>query len=174
VALRLWGLILLVDAVGLLPGVLLALRATPWPAEQAELIRAQQYGTIAHLIVLAILAIALLRWADPIAQRAIPATANLEARVTASQLLEVGFALVGVSFLIRGVEQAAVLAYSLPGDRGSTGAFEYLWEARADGMVTAIVDLFAGLILSLGRAGLAGGWARVRSLVGGGRGLTRG
>jgi hypothetical protein len=174
VALRVWALMLLVDAVGALPGVLLALRATPWPAEQAELIRAEQYAAIVRLVVLGGLAVALLKWADPISRRAIPATAQLEARLTASQLLEVGLALVGVGFLIRGVEQAAVLAYSLPGDRGDAGVIEYLWDARAEGMVAAIVDLLAGLVLSLGRAGLTRAWTWIRGVVGGGGGLTRG
>jgi hypothetical protein len=174
VALRIWGLVLLLGAVATIPGSILAARATPWPPEQAELIRASQNASMFQLGASAILGLCLLLWADAVAHWAIPETSDVHIGVDTPQLLTVGLVLVGVGILIQGLEASATLAYVLmrKPEGIEIGAPSYLWERQSETMVKAVVDVVAGATLVLGRAGLARALAQVRSIVKTGHGLT--
>jgi len=174
VALRIWGVILLLGALAATPGTILLARATPWPPEQAGFIRTSQNASMFHLGASAILGLCLLLWAEGVARQAIPETRDLHIGVDTSQLLTVGLAVVGVAIFIQGLGEAATLGYVLlrkpPGVE--IGTAEYLWERQSENMVKAVVDIGAGAILVLGRAGLARAWAQARSIVTTGHGLT--
>ena len=174
VALRIWGVVLLLSAVAAIPGSILAARAAAWPPEQAAFIRATQNASMFHLAASAILGLCLLLWADGVARLAIPETPHVQIGVDTSQLLTVGLVLVGVGFLVQGLGDSASLAYVLM--RKPQGVEiavpSYLWQQQSETMVRAGVDLVAGATLVLGRAGLTRAWAHVRSIVRTGHGLT--
>jgi hypothetical protein len=84
--------------------------------------------------------------------------------------------LVGAVTLVHGLGEAAALGYVLRGkpkwvDMGNT---QYLWERQSEAMVRACVKIMAGVVLLLGRRGLARSWAQLRSAARTGRGLTSG
>jgi hypothetical protein len=166
VALRIWGLILLLGAAVALPGTIVAARATLAPQEQEAFIRASQIASMLTLGATATLGLCLLLWADSIARVAIPETAHVQVGVDASQLLSVGLALVGIVTFVHGLEDAVWLAYVLSAKPqwAEVGAFSYLWERQSESMVRATVNIVAGAILALGRHGIARAWAEVRSI----------
>jgi hypothetical protein len=176
VALRVWGLILLLSVISALPGVIMGLTASAYPDEQAAFIRASQVGTLLTLLANAALGAATLLWAETVAKLALPETAPIAVDVDAGQLLSVGLALVGAVTLMCGLEEVAGLGYVLR--RKPSGVdlsnTQYLWERDAEAMVRACVKVAAGLILLLGRSGISRSWAQVRSIAQTGRGLTRG
>ena len=174
VALRIWGVVLLLGAVASVPGSILAARAAAWPPEQAEFIRASQNASMFQLAASAILGLCLLLWADRVAGWAIPETPHAQIGVDASQLLTVGLALVGVGLLVQGLEASASLGYVLMRKPQGVdiGGPSYLWEQHSERMVRAGVDVVAGVTLVLGRAGFTRAWAQVHSFVKTGHGLT--
>ena len=125
VALRIWGLLLLLGAAVALPGTIVAARAALAPQEQADFIRASQTASMLSLGATATLGLCLLLWADSIARLVIPETVHIQVGLDASQLLTVGLALVGVVTLIHGLEDAAWLAYVLSAIRPPGGIMRH-------------------------------------------------
>jgi hypothetical protein len=176
VALRIWGLEVLLDVACVMPRTVLVARVTPSPPEQGELIRAAQQGDWFNLAVMVILGLCLLLWADVLARLAIPPTPEVRVGVDVGQLLTVGLVLVGVYTLIQGLENTAGAAYVVANKpKGpEVDAFSYVWERKSDEIVKAVVDVLVGLTLVLGRAGLVNTWAQVRSFARTGHGVERG
>ena len=174
VALRIWGVVLLLGAVAAIPGSILVARAAASSPEQAGFVRAAQNASMFHLAASAILGLCLLLWADGVARWAIPETPQVQVGVDTSQLLTVGLVLVGVGLLVQGLENSATVGYVLmrKPQGAEIGAASYLWERQSETIVKAGVDVVAGITLVLGRAGLARAWAQVRSIVRTGHGLT--
>jgi hypothetical protein len=176
VALRVWGLVLLLTAVLAIPVVIMGMTAAAYPEEQAGFIRASQMGSLLNLLAATGLGACLLLWADRLARLALPETGPIQLGVDQVQLLSIGLALVGAVTLVGGLEDAAGLGYVLSGkpkwtDMGNT---QYLWQRESEAMVRAGVKILAGCVLLLGRSGLARTWAQLRSVARTGRGLTRG
>ena len=176
VALRVWGLLLLLTTISAIPVVIMGMRATPYPDDQAAFIRASQMGSLLSLLANVALGLCLLLWADWVAGLALPETAPIQVGVDQSQLLSVGLALVGAVTLVNGLGDAAGLGYVLQGKPkwGDISNTQYLWERESEAMVRAGFNILVGCILLLGRSGLARAWAEVRSIARTGRGLTRG
>jgi len=175
VALRVWGLILLLSAISVIPVVVVEMTASAYPEEQASLIRASQMSSLLSLLANVAIGICLLLWAEGLARLALPQTAPLQVGVDQPQLMSVGLALVGAVTLVNGLGDAAGLGYVLSskpawGDISNT---EYLWARESEAMVRATVNIVAGGVLLLGRNGLARAWAQFRSVARTGRGLTR-
>jgi hypothetical protein len=176
VALRVWGLVLLLGTITVIPGVILSMTAAAYPEDQAAVIRASQMSSLLHLLAGVALGLCLLLWADGLARLALPDTTLIHLGVSQAELLAVGLALVGAVTLVHGLSDAAGLGYVLRskpkwGDLSNT---QYLWEREAEAMVRAGVNVLAGCVLLLGRNGLARTWAQLRSIARTGRGLTRG
>jgi hypothetical protein len=167
VALRMWGLVLLLGSVAALPGSILLARASPGPPEQAEFIRGSQNAVLFQLTASVILGLCLLLWADAVTRWFIPETPSIQVGVDMSQLLTVGLVLVGVGILIQGLGDSVASGYVLmrKPQGAEPGPLSYLWERQSETLVRAVVDMVAGTILVLGRARLARGWAQVRSMV---------
>jgi hypothetical protein len=164
VALRIWGLVLLLGAATAVPGSILTARASPGAGDQAELIRATQTAFAFHLVATAVLGLSLLVWADSVARWAVPETAMVHVGVDMSELLTVGLALVGIVTFIRGFGDAVVSGYVLmrKPQAEEPGALSYLWERQSETLVRAVVDIIAGALLALGRGGIVRAWAQVR------------
>jgi len=176
VALRVWGLVLLLGVLSAVPGLIMGFTAAVYPEEQAGFVRASQIGSLLSLLASAALGAGVLLWAELVAKLAVPQTTAISVGVDAPQLLSVGLALVGAVTLVSGLGEAAALGYVLRTkpiglDLSNT---QYLWERDSEAMVRACVKIAAGIVLLLGRSGLARTWAQVRAIAGTGRGLTRG
>ena len=166
VALRIWGVVLLLGAVAAIPGSILAARAAASQPARAEFVRAAHNASMFHPGASVILGLCLPLWADGVARWAIPETPPVQIAVGTSQLLTVGLVLVGVGLLVQGLEESASLGYALMRKPQGVeiGAASYLWDWQSETMVKAGVDVVAGATLVLGRTGLARAWAQVRSL----------
>jgi hypothetical protein len=173
VALRIWGVVLLLQALAAVPGVVLAIKATSGPEESAQFGHAVQNALLCQLGASAILALCLLLWAESIARRAVPETAPLQLGLEASQLLSIGLLLVGVVTLIQGLKDAASLAYALATKPKwvEASATSYLWERECGTVVSAAVNSLAGIVLILGRSGISRAWAQLCSLAQTGHGV---
>jgi hypothetical protein len=176
VALRVWGLVLLLGTISVIPAVIMSMTAAAYPEDQAALIRAGQMSSLLSLLANVALGLCLLLWADGLARLALPETATIQVGVSQAELLSVGLALVGAVTLVHGLGDAAGLGYVLRGKPkwGDISNTQYLWERESEAMVRAGVNILAGCVLLLGRNGLARTWAQLRSIAQTGRGLTRG
>ena len=175
VALRIWGLVLLLCLITEIPGLILGMTATPYPDEAAGFIRASQTGSILAALVTTIVVLCVLRWAEWIARRAVPETAAIRLGLDVSQVLSVGLALLGAVTLLSGLEDSAVVGYVLAAKPSwvDGGDMSYLWEHEPQSMVRPGFKILAGVTLLLGRRGFARAWAEVRSVARTGSGLTR-
>ncbi len=174
VALRIWGVILLLQALATAPGAVLTTRAAAaLPAGQESFIHASQVAFLFQLAAGVILGLCLLLWADSLARVTIPQTESLRVGADASQLLAMALVIVGLFTLIRGLEGLAGLGYMLSQKPrwDETDKLSYLWDRQSETMVRAVVDVLAGAVLVFGRRGLARSWAQVRSVVRTGHGL---
>jgi hypothetical protein len=175
VALRVIGLVLLVGVISSIPVVVMGFTVESYAPEHEGFMRASQMGSLLSLLVSTALGVSLLLWAEPLARFALPESATLSIGVDERQLLSVGLALIGALILVHGIEGVASLGYLLLGkpkgiDMGNT---EYLWERESEAMVRACVKIVLGVVLLLGRTGLARTWAQIRSIARTGHGLTR-
>ena len=176
VALRIWGLFLLLGAVAAAPAAVLSIRATSWGGEQmARALYAAQAPFLFQLAATAIVGLCLLLWAESVARRAIPETEPLQFGVNASQLLSIGLTLLGLFILIRGLEAGTSLVHALTQKPplAEPGTMSYLWDKAPETMARAVVDIVVGAVLVFGRSGFGRAWAQLRSLARTGHGLTR-
>jgi hypothetical protein len=175
VGLRIWGLVLLLEALATVPGVVLAIRATLGEGDAARFSHAVQNALLCQVGASAILGLCLLLWAESIARHTLPETAPLQLGVDASQLLSIGLLLVGVVTLIHGLKETAGLAYVLATKPKwvEASASSYLWERESRTVASAAVNVLAGFVLILGRNGFARAWAQLRSIVQTGHGLRK-
>jgi hypothetical protein len=174
VALRIWGLILLLGVATSTPAAVLVARANSSYSEEMQLVvHNSQVAILFQLAASAILGLCLLIWAEGIARTVIPQTAPLHLGVDASQLLSIGLLLVGVVTLIQGLKEAASLLYVLATKPKGVelSAIAYLWERECGTVIPAAVNLLAGIILIFGRSGFARAWAQLRSLARTGHGV---
>jgi len=169
VALRIWGLVLLLEAIAAVPASALMVRAIPVDAEPTRFGRVVLF----QLAASAILGPCLLLWAESIARLTIPETAPLQLGVDAAQLLSIGLLLVGVVTLLQGLKEAPGLAYVLATKPKwvEASATSYLWERESQAVVPAAVNVLAGIILIVGRSRFARAWAQLRSIAQTGHGL---
>jgi hypothetical protein len=164
VALRVWALVLLLGVITSIPGTVMVLGAVPYPPEAAGFIRTTQLASLIESGVTAALALSLLLWGDLLARRAIPHTPTLAVGLDAAQLLAVGATLVGVYVGMRGIAEVTGVAYVVARRPDQVTGVPYLWENQSRRVIAAAVDIVLGVLLVLGRDGIAATWARLRSV----------
>ena len=132
---------------------------------------AGQMGGVVSAVARALAGCAVLVWADRI-------VALFESGTTPQQIpgstemLAVGFALVGVFVMVAGFQEAAGAAHFFffkpPGALryGAGGipmdTWTFMWERKGEAMVKAVVQIASGVFLVVGRAALVRGWSRLR------------
>jgi hypothetical protein len=171
VALRVWALWTLIATIAAAPGALLfawrmAVDTTADPSQRSSM-RTTVTMMILGLLIQGLASILLLMWAGSVARLAVPQTPPLTIRAGASELLMVGFALVGVVLLVTGLAHGVVpalydLASKPEGDE--TSLTTYVWRRHQDVILASLVQVAAGVIILCGRRGLAQAWSRLRSL----------
>ena len=162
VALRVWGLIMVVGALASSPSAIVFVTLAPPTGAEAAVVRASQIGMILALLLRIALGIALIRLANRIVGWVVPDGPPLRIDVYASELAALAFAIVGLYVLIQGAGNIVAAVYTALGKptwpSGSERTFWYVWEREREAIVRAFVQVAAGLVLVLGRASLVNAW----------------
>jgi len=164
VALKTWGIVLVVSAIAALPATLLMATASPGIDAQAGMIRVTQLGSILNVVVQALIGGAVVAFAGRISEAILPDTPPLHLIVTTSELQALAFALVGIVVLIDGLGGVAAAGYVLLSKPAfdETDSLSYLWARQGQSIVRAGVQIASGTFLVFGRDTLARGWSRLR------------
>lgn len=150
VALKTWGLILIVSLLFNTPFVLMFLANMMDGDEQAAILITNFLGQI-------ILGFCLLRWGGNLAQRWIPDTPELRLEVNATDLRSISFAIVGLFLLVSGlgVVTKVLLGFFFSSSWDDFTVWAYL-SGKLDGeFVIALVQIPAGMILVFGWSSIA-------------------
>ena len=162
--LKVWGVIMIVGTLTALPADLAMLATIDGGDAQAALFRTSQIVATAALGFRAFVAVGLIVWSDRVVDWIVSDGPSLRIAIRAGEARALAFAVVGLSVLLDGLENAAVVAYTLyskPGIESQT--LSYLWSRQRDSLVRAVVQLVAGFVLLGGRDYLVGVLARMRS-----------
>ena len=155
IAVRIWGILLLLGSISAVPGVLL-LSASGLDAEGIAAVRATRQASLVGLTVGAAIAACLILWSADIARALIPKSEALQVGVTPTQLQRLAFAVVGLVTVVSGLQNTAVAAHTLQAkpEWAETGRFEYLWGRQPEAAIQAVVQLVVGCLL-------IAGWERI-------------
>jgi hypothetical protein len=163
-ALKVWGVTLIIGALTSLPAALWMFDAVPAGDPQAALMRGSQIGFVLNIIVQALAGFAVLVWADSIVALFESDTTPIQIDATKAELQVLCFALVGVFVLVGGLQSAVGAAYVLlfkpTSDQADT--WSYRWGQQGEDLIKAVVEIAAGAILVFGREALVRGWSRLR------------
>jgi hypothetical protein len=161
VALKTWAVILLVSGV-LSIGTLLSQLAAPAAGGERRLWVVATIWNAGYLVLSLIAAVLLLKYADRVAEKLYtPEETTLP--FEALQLEQVAYGTLGVYFLVKGVRAVAAAAFQLATRPAlETETVSYLWRNQPGVIVDGTVEFAAGLILLLGRRGLAAAFSRLR------------
>ncbi len=165
IALKVWGAILIVNALASLPSTAIVGALPPPVDAEAAIFRATQIGLMLNFAAQALLGVALIALADRIVRWFIPDQLPLRVDVYASELAVLGFAIVGLFVLIQGAEGIAASAYAVftkPSWPASDRTYWYVWESQRQAIVKGLVQIAAGLTLMFGRKPLVNVWWRLR------------
>jgi hypothetical protein len=163
-ALKIWGVTLLIGSLASLPVTLLMSVASPGNDSQAALIRASQIGSILHFVIQALVGVAVIVWADNITNLIESDVTPLRVDTSTAEFQALGFALVGVFVLVEGIQNVAATAYvwfSRP-SFDQTEPLSYLWTRQNEAIGRALVQVVAGALLVFGRDAIVHGWSRLR------------
>jgi hypothetical protein len=158
VFLKVWAVTLLVEAVLSIPtvvGQLLAVGADGG-ARGFRIVGAWTFLSVA---LTAVVATWLLKASAHLAERLVPVDAggSLGGNVQAA-----AFGVLGTYFLVLGLRDGAGLAFRAATKPFGNDTLSYLWQGSGEAVVGTIVQCIAGLVLILGRAGIASGLRRLR------------
>jgi len=164
-ALKVWGVMMIVGALTALPVNLAMMGAVDGGADaQAALFRTSQIVSSAALGFRAFVALGLIVWSDRVVDWIVADGPSLRIAMRAPEARALAFAVVGLVVLLDGLENAAVVAYTLyskPAIESET--LSYLWNRQRDSLVRAVVQLVAGFLLLGGRDYVVGLFSRMRS-----------
>ena len=164
-ALKIWGIILAISALASLPVTLLMAATASGGGAQDQLIRLTQRASILSVVIQAAVGTAVVVWADRITNLIESDTAAaIKIDADIADLQRLGFGLVGVFFLVGGLQNAASAAYVLvtkPTLEG-TDALIYTWDRQKEAIIKGFVEVIAGVPLVFGRQAIADGWSRLR------------
>jgi hypothetical protein len=156
IALKVWGAILIADAVRSIPTAVLLPALSSAAQVRMALDAAVRAAVGAGVIVLS----------DRFVRCIVPDGPPLNIDVYASELGALAFAVLGLYLAIEGAGDIATTVYTLltrpplPGDR----TVWYVWEPQRRVIVKAFVEIAAGVGLMFGRKALVNAWWSVRRL----------
>lgn len=162
-ALKVWGVVMVVGALTALPGNLALIGTISDADPQAALFRTSQIVSIAVVVFHAFVAVGLIVWSDRIVSWIVPDGPSLRIAIRANEARAAAFAVVGLFVFLDGVQNATVVAYTIyskPAIESQT--FSYLWSRQRDSLVRGIVQLAAGFFLLGGRDYVVDVWTRMR------------
>ncbi len=166
IALRVWGVVYLVDALIALPHLVTWLMISyPTDASSKAMVYAQNVSMVLNAAATMLVGVCLIALADRIAAATVPETEPLVVRVDSSDLTILAFAVTAVVILVWGLKDLGSLAYAAVAKPSWIGAetwLSYEWREDRDVIVRAIVELAAGTALWMGRNGIANAWRLLR------------
>lgn len=167
IAVKVWGVILVVGALASSPSTILFVTLAPAVTADASAVRASQIGLMLNLLAHVGLGTGLILISDRVVGWVIPDGAPLRIDVYASELAALAFALVGLYALVQGAGNAAAAVYTVV-TRPSwpmvdDSMFWYVWENQREAIVRALVQIGAGIGLMLGREAVVNAWWWLRS-----------
>ena len=166
-ALKIWGITVLVGALASFPAAVLMATAGTGNDSSAALSRAFQIGSVLQLVMRAAAGLAVVVWSDKITDVLHLEATPLHVNTNIRDLQILGFGLVGVVVLVQAFENIAAASYvwvSRPRLTGSgqDGSLSYLWARQNEAIVRALVQLVVGALLLFGSKSLVDGWSRLR------------
>jgi hypothetical protein len=157
IAFRVWGVVLLVGALVSSAAQLATFTMTP-PVAEATFYRAAWIVTLAGP---GVIGLALLVLADRVARWVVPESAPLAIDAGPSDLVAIGFAIAGIFILVSGLQDVASIVYAAltkPNWLTAESRSSYIWGQQQVAIVRVVVEVAAGVVLILGRNGLARAW----------------
>ncbi len=161
-ALKVWGVVLLLSSLFSLPAALWTVWIVPAGDPQAAFIRASQIGYILSVTVQALAGVVVLVWADKIVALFESDVTPLQIEVSSAQLQVLALAIVGVLVLVDGLKNAAAAAYVLLTKPEQDDTVSYMWARQGEAMIKAVVQIAAGALMVLGREAVVRYWLRLR------------
>jgi len=164
-ALKVWGVMLILEALSSLPTTLWALATFPAAGdEQAALMHTSQAGILISIAVRGVIGLAVLVWADALVRLFEDSEVPLEVTASPREVGALAFAVVGVFVLVSGLQSAAFPGYVWFTTRGLdlTGSSQYFWERQGETLARAAVQVAAGTFLLVGSEAVLRGWRKVR------------
>ena len=161
-ALKVWGVILILGAILLAPAALWMVWKIPTGDPEGAAMYAGQVAYVINLVVQALGGFVILVWADRIASSFESDGTPLQIDVSAAHLQVLAFAILGVIIVVDGLQNAAGAGYALLTKPDQADTASYMWALQGDGMIKAAVQIAAGAFLVFGRESLVRGWLRLR------------
>jgi hypothetical protein len=170
VALKVWGMVLIVEAAISVPVTIWALATASVSVNSDEemlmaMRQSEMFGVLS-IIVQIVTGILLLNNADRLVKRLIPEGESLQINAKRAHLQAIAFALAGIFVLVEGIQDLAAAGYTLltKPNFDETPQLEYLWVRQGEVIVRGAVAVTCGSILLFGRDAIATGWSRIRSV----------
>ena len=159
VLLKVWAVTLLVEAVLGVPNIAGQIMAMGGEGD-TRAVRIMGVWSFLYFALTAIVGSWILKFAPRVAARLAPPPSDEQ--FVAPRLEVAAFGVLGAYFLILGLRDCASLAF-----RAATKPFgaempPHLWQGYGEEVTGAIVMTIGGLLLLLGREGLATSWRRLR------------
>jgi len=164
--LKVWGVVWLVSGVTGLANVIIELFTRPFASSDAAMQRFSQFSSMATVLVTLGAAIVLIKYGESISARLIHIDDEFALAVSPTQLEAALIGVLGAYLVVRGFREGAVTAYALirRASWDPSGSIEYVWRNRESAVVGAAVDFLSGLVLMLGRKGIAETWGRLHPM----------
>jgi hypothetical protein len=163
-ALKVWGLALLIGALTALPAGLAVFKTISGGDPQAAMFRTTEVVAIVNLVFHAVVGGAVIVWSERIVNFIIAEEAPLEIELSMADLLPLTFGIVGIFVLIDGLRNVAGSAYALfTKPKFVESTLEFAWERQYESIARAVPQLAAGIFLIVGRDSIAQWWSRPRS-----------
>ena len=124
------------------------------------------FSSMATVLVTLGAAIVLIKFGESISEMLIHIDGAFAQAVSVNQLEAALLAVLGAYLVVRGFREGAVTAYTLfrRASWDPSGSIEYVWCNRESAVVGAAVDFLSGLLLMLGRKGIAETWTRLHPM----------
>ena len=161
-ALKIWGVYSILGALLTLPAALWMQWSNPGDDPQAALLRASQIGYVLNAIVHLAAGIIVLVWADRIVSLFESDETPLHVGMSGTEVAVLAFAIVGVFFLVNGVQNAVGAGYVLWSKPDQVDTVPYMWARQGEDLIEAVVQMASGAFLVLRREALMKGWSGLR------------
>jgi hypothetical protein len=166
VALKVWGIFFVVGVLTSLPEMFVFLRDTVGGDPSRAAMHVQGIGMALGLGTRALMGVALFVFADRLVERVIPETRPLAIGASLEDLTRLAFTVVGIFVLVWGLQDTSSVVFALvtkPEWLSDMSRVSYAWNSQQIQAVRAAAELGAGIVLVLGRNGLATAWSALRS-----------
>jgi hypothetical protein len=164
-ALKVWGVTILISAVTILPAALAMLKTMSGSDPQTAMMRTSEVVAIVNLVFRAVVGAAIVVWSERIVSFMVAEEPPLDINISMAEIVPLTFGVVGIFVLVDGLQNVAGVVYALyakPQFIESTAS--YVWERQYEAIVRAVPQVAAGVLLIAGRGAIARWWLRLRGI----------